>query len=165
MNIQFNSWQQINLNDVNNAFVAGVNEFTTLFDSFNPNLVTNSNLTNTRLTGNWNTFVVDARGNHFIDSVPFQTFTSLSLVDPTRNLFISGNVNQDINTGLASGFYNKYSYVSSNATGLTNLLFLGTLNVDSLGNLANATLTQQNTTANGYTLNLTGNFSLDANVY
>ena len=163
MNIQFNNWQQINLNDVNNAFIAGVNEFNTLFDSFDPNLVTGGISTNTRLTGNWNTFVVDALGNHFIDSVSFQTFTSLSLIDPARNLFVSGNINQDLNTGLVSGFYNKYSYVSTNATGLTNLLFLGTLNVDSLGNLANSTLTQQNTTANGYTLNVAGNFSLDAN--
>ena len=162
MNIQFNNWQSIDLNAVDNAFTAGVNEFSTLLNSFDPDFVGVSSSTNTRFTGDWNGLAVDVRGNHFIDSYPIQTVNSLSLIDVSLNFFVSGSVSHNFNTGLTSGFYNKYSYTSTNAAGLTNLLFLGTLNVDSFGNLANSTLTQQNITSNGYTLNTTGNFNLDA---
>jgi trimeric autotransporter adhesin len=161
MNIQFNNWQAIDLNALNNAFTAGLNEFTTLLNSFDVNLVAPTIQTNTRYAGTWSGFRVDIAGNHFADTASFQTVNSLSLIDPTRNLLVTGAVTQDFNSGFFSGSYNKYTYTSTNTGGLSNLLFLGTLYVDQFGNLANATLTQQNITANGYTLNAGGNFSLD----
>ena len=159
MNIQFNNWQQIDLVNLNNGFNAAIVEFETLFSAFDSDFIQNEVDTNTRITGIWNGFNVDLRGNHFIDDVPISTVNSISLTSPTTNLNVSGSVTYDFNSGTFSGSYSNISYTSTNA----DVKIVGQFNVDIFGDLAGGSASEYNMKFNGYTVNYVGNMILDVN--
>ena len=167
MNIQFSNWQLINLNDLDNNLNNAGNEFASIFNEFDAYSVFTDIVTNTRITGTWYStgteFNVDLRGNHFIDDVPIETVNSLSLTDSTRNLLVTGSVTYNYDYGLYSGYFNKFSYVSTDIASQINLLIEGRFNVDSFtGEFSGGTSTKYNITFNGNTLNLAGSLLLNA---
>jgi Ca2+-binding RTX toxin-like protein len=174
MNIQFSNWQLIDLNALDSGVTSAIAEFDAIFNPFDSFAITPPGVeTNTQITGTWvnpdtgTIFKADVRGNHFTDTVPFETVNSISLIDTNvltkRNLLVTGSVTFDFDLSLYSGSLNKISYTSSITAGLTNLLIEGTFNVDNLtGEFAGGTATKYNVTFNGNTLNMAGSILLNA---
>jgi serralysin len=170
MNIQFSDWKLINLSTLDSSLASALTEFDTVYDSFdtlsfNATIVTNIRLAGT-FTGPTANYSVVVLGNNFTTDVPFETYTSISLINSantSEQLLTTGSVTYNYETDSFSGFYNKLSYVSNNVSGLTNLLIEGRFNVDNFGDTIGGTATKYNFTFNGNTLNLAGNFLLDAN--
>ena len=168
MNIQYSDWQSINLNQVQSAFDAGLNEF---FNTYNANfdplgstvlntiVDTNIRTAGTTLSG----FNFDVRGNHFLDDVPFAVFNYIGLSNISSNLLITGNLiyNYDAFNNNYSGYYDKFSYTSTISN--TNLLLLGRVNIGGNGNITNGTQTQVSVSSGGYTESYAGNIILNAN--
>ncbi len=177
MIIQFSNWQLIDLNALDTGITSALTEFDNLLNPFDSFAITPPGVeTNTQITGIWlnpivgTSFNVDLRGNHFLDEVPIETVTSLSLIEANpaglnRNLLVTGNVTYNYDTGFytSTSELKKLSYTSTNIAGLTNLLIEGTFNVDPIfGEFAGGTATKYNITFNGNTLNMTGSIKLNA---
>ena len=162
MNLKYNQWQNIDLSSLDDAISSAFDGPESLllgFESFFPDT-----FTNTRLTGEYNGFQIVVIGNHFTDSSPSMTISSISFTKSASESFqVTGNVTYNYDTGLYSGYYSSVVYQSASAG--QRFEFTGKIGVDPYTSEPTSGTTSVIKIYNeGYVVELKGNVSVDADL-
>jgi Ca2+-binding RTX toxin-like protein len=168
MNLQYSYWSTINLTDFDGIFSETLDGpgFLDNIDFENATIKTANNKT---IAGSFDGYQFTIKGSNFLNAIngttSSYTITSVQIKSSSYAFSMLGNMSVDYSTEQYSGYYTSFSYSHKDSTtGSTeSYSFKGQFNIDSdTGDASGGLVTSFNASFQGYTFNVQGNFTVNA---
>jgi serralysin len=163
MQVQFNQWQSINLQDFSNSFknvsdsVKSTDAVLTSLSSQYINFYDGSNSTG---YGSWGSYNIYVRGSNFLGSSPRATYVSLTSFFSNQKYELNGSVNITSQYYVTGGSFTSLSH--TNSSGTKDYSINGSFTY-SLGSINGGTITSAEINQFNGKLTVTGTLIINAN--